>query len=66
MDWSVAQGISGLYTDVNKKQSAKDELGYLQNLKTMQKNERIEKEQAQLKEQAYYVSHKIKARAFTI
>lgn len=54
MDWSVGAGYSGLYTNVNKRESAKQDLATLSVLSQEVKKQKAEQEQAQLKEQAYY------------
>lgn len=53
MDWGIGQGYMGLYATSNKRESAKQELGMLQVLDQQMKSDRAEKEQADLKEQAY-------------
>lgn len=54
MDWSSGAGYGGLYTNVNKRESAKQDLATLSVLNKEIKDQKIEQEQAQLKEQAYY------------
>lgn len=54
MDWAIGAGYSGLYTNVNKRESAKQDLATLSVLNQEIKQQKAEKEQAQLKEQAYY------------
>lgn len=54
MDWSVGAGYSGLYAETNKRESAKQDLATLSVLNQEMKADKVEQEQAQLKEQAYY------------
>lgn len=54
MDWGIAQGYIGLAATSNKRESAKEELATLSMLDQQMKSDRAEKEQAELKEQAYY------------
>lgn len=53
MDWAIGQGFAGLMNTTNKRESAKEQLGMLQTLDQQMKADRAEKEQADLKEQAY-------------
>lgn len=54
MDWSGALGYAGLYENVNKRESAKQDLATLSVLSQEVKQQKKEQEEAQLKEQAYY------------
>lgn len=54
MDWGIGQGYMGLFSTTNKREAAKDELSTLTMLDQQMKLDRAEKEQAQMKEQAYY------------
>lgn len=52
--WALTQGIDGLYGNIDRSQSAKEELGVLQVLDQQIQQKRNQQEQNQLKEQAYY------------
>ena len=53
MNWAIGQGYLGLYNTTNKRESAKDELNVLQVLDQQMRQDKADKEAAQLKEQAY-------------
>lgn len=52
--WAISKGLNALYNKSNKTQETKEELNTLKILSEEQKQDRLEKEQAQIKEQAYY------------
>ena len=53
MDWAIGKGYSALFDSNRKKESAKEELGMLSVMQAQLDKEKQEKEQDQLKEQAY-------------